>query len=464
MKLDKWGYAVNTSSEACINAINSYYLQVLTYGRQRKVILDAPKHDPHCVLGNILAAHYLSSIDSSHASPLIEAAKACLADASLYEKAVFDTVNYLMSPDRDDDIAVEFHFKLLKDFPKDLVSLKRVQILCFYMGRADLSLNLVQQVLPINEHEKYVYGMLAFPLLELGRFEDAEKAAKKGFEIDNEDPWVQHAICHVYQFQCRFEEAMKFMVDCSNSWKSLSSFMNTHNWWHVALCLLEGSSPIQRVRDIYDKKIWKELEKKDATPAEVYLNAIGLLLRIYVRGEIESFEDQFKVLAKCLTDEIYWFLEWHLDLLILWALSCSGEVAKAEKLLQGLETRLSRLSQKKQDLMKRALTLAKAMYNYGKGDNEQALDLFGHEFDVINCKIIGASDEQLDVFNDIYISLLLNTGRAEQAIQFIQKLLQKREGSPFLWRLLERAYSTLGMNEAANAGAKAKELEGAYFT
>ena len=39
-----------------------------------------------------------------------------------------------------------FILQLLKAFPRDLVSLKRAQILCFYMGRPDLSLNLVEQV------------------------------------------------------------------------------------------------------------------------------------------------------------------------------------------------------------------------------------------------------------------------------------------------------------------------------
>ena len=40
--------------------------------------------------------------------------------------------------------------------------------------------------------------MLAFPLLELGRMEDAEKAAKKGFEINREDCWAQHGVSKTY--------------------------------------------------------------------------------------------------------------------------------------------------------------------------------------------------------------------------------------------------------------------------
>jgi len=36
--------------------------------------------------------------------------------------------------------------------------------------------------------------MLAFPLLELGQMKEAEEAAKRGFEINNQDGWSQHAV------------------------------------------------------------------------------------------------------------------------------------------------------------------------------------------------------------------------------------------------------------------------------
>ncbi|XP_019238542.1 PREDICTED: tetratricopeptide repeat protein 38 isoform X3 [Nicotiana attenuata] len=409
-KVDKWGYEVKTNSDSCISSINSYYHQVLSYGRERSVILEAPKQDPTCVLANILAAHYLSSGDSSRAMPLLEAAKSYLEQSSLYEKVVFDAINCLISPNRDDDVAVELHFKLLKDFPRDLVSLKRAQVLCFYMGRPDLSLKLVEQVLSVNKQESYIYGMLAFSLLELGRYTDAEEAANKGFEIDSEDAWTHHALCHVYQYNCRFKEAVQFMEKCSRTWSSLSSFMYTHNWWHVALCYLEGHSPMEKVRDVYDQNIWKELERSDASPAEVYLNAVGLLLRVYVRGGINVFGDRLKILADCLTNK-----------------------------------------------------LAEALFEYGKGENERALEFLDETFDAINYKIIGASDEQLDVFNEVWITMLLNSGQATKAIQAIEKQLKKREGTPFLWRLLEKSYPMSRKQEAIDAGKKAQALEAAYF-
>ncbi|KAF3954610.1 hypothetical protein CMV_020066 [Castanea mollissima] len=463
VKLDMWGYEVRTSSDSCISAINSYYHQVLSYGRERSVILEALVHDKDCVLANILAAGFLCSSDPSRAPSHIQAAKSLLEQATKYEKAVFDAVIYLISQDRDDDVAVELHFKLLKDFPRDLVSLKRAQVLCFYMSRADLSLDLVQQVLPINQEENYIYGMLAFPLLELGKMADAEKAAKKGFEINKQDYWAQHALCHVLQYECRFKEAVEFMEGCSSSWSSCGSFMLTHNWWHVALCYLEGSSPIQRVLEIYDHCILKELERSNAACPEVYLNAIGLLLRLYVRGEIDASDGRLKILAGCLTDEVNWYIEWHFDCLILWALASTGELSKAEDLLKGLKSRFSRISKKKQQIMHRGMLLAEALYEYGRGNDKEALQLLGPDFDANNCKVIGASDEQVDVFNEIWYSMLLNTGQAVKAIEVIEKRIKKREGVPFLWRLLERAYNLAGRKEAALIGEKARALETAYF-
>ncbi|GAY36527.1 hypothetical protein CUMW_022700 [Citrus unshiu] len=457
--------------------------------------------------------------------------------------------------------------QLLKEFPRDLLSLKRTQILCFYMGRPDLCFDIIHQVLPYNQQEDFIFGILAFSLLELGQMSDAEEAAKKGLKINKHDCWSQHALCHVLQHNCCFKEAVQFMEECSSTWSSCSSFMYTHNWWHVALCYMEGHSPMRKVLEIYDNHIWKELEKPDAVHPEVYLNALGLLLRVYVRGELDVFGNRLKVLADCVADQdagfrtyvldlflstlvdchpngrheiflkstcflcingewqtstvcfpawlVYyetlllsvcefqisfalgssqcmtcwsspsqevcrrgdinpsacfviqllanWYLECHLDLLILWALANTGEVSKAEDLLKGLKSRHSKMIKKKQQLMQTGVQLAEALYAYGRGNDEKALELLGPDFDANSCKMIGASDEQLDVFNEVWYSLLLNTGRAAKAIEVIDKRIKKREGAPFLWRLLERAYSMVGRQEAAAVSEKARTLEAAYF-
>jgi len=52
-----------------------------------------------------------------------------------------------------------------------------------------------EQVLPANRESPFMYGMLAFALLEVGgRMREAEVAAKKALEIDPLDVWGQHAV------------------------------------------------------------------------------------------------------------------------------------------------------------------------------------------------------------------------------------------------------------------------------
>ncbi|KAI4330092.1 hypothetical protein MLD38_028399 [Melastoma candidum] len=456
----KWGYLISTSSDDCVSAINEYYDQVLSYGRERSVILDAVKLDESCVLANVLAAHFLCSYDPSRVPARVRAAEDHLDQSTPYEKAVYNAIRSLISENRDNDVAFEEHRKLLAEYPKDLVSLKRAQILCFYMGQPDLSLNLVEQILPQNAEESYIYGMLAFPLLELGRMDDAEKASKKAFEINNRDCWAQHNLCHVYQYNCQLKDAVEFMEKCAPTWSSCSSFMITHNWWHVALCYLEGSAQISKVLDIYDSHIWKELERPDAVNPEVYLNALGLLLRLSLRDHTNSFGDRLNVLASCVEKKENWYIEWHLDILIIWALAFSGKLSVAEELLDNLKSRFSLMNKKKQLTMQQAILLAEAMYEFGNGHYKQGLDMLGLDFDAISCKRIGASDEQLDVFNEVYYSMLLNTGQVKKATEAIEKRVKKTDASPFLWHLLERCYRQAGrVTEAEAANKKVRALE-----
>lgn len=88
---------------------------------------------------------------------------------------------------------------------------------------------------------------------------------------------------------------------------------------------------MSKIEEIYDNHIWKELEKEEAVPTEVilfyirnfmlfyliypilkmsptiqvYLNALGLLLRLDIRDALkDSFEDRLKLLAARLTDQV----------------------------------------------------------------------------------------------------------------------------------------------------------------
>ncbi|XP_062212088.1 uncharacterized protein LOC133913061 isoform X2 [Phragmites australis] len=437
VRRDLWGQEYRTSSADCAAALDAYYAAFMSFGRGRgAAILRAAAADPSCALASALAAHFVGPRDPAAAAVFLAAAADNLGKATEYERAVFRTLSALLGEERDHEVALDRHFELLKGFPRDLMSLKRAQLICFYMGRPDTSLKFVEQVLPENQDRNYIYGMLAFPLLELGRMDEAERAARKGLSINKNDVWSQHNLCHVFQQKCRFREATEFMESCSPSWTACSSFMFTHNWWHVAVCYLEGESPLPKVLEVYDQYIMSELEKSDCEPAEVYLNALGLLLRLYVRGHIDPAKERLTALLDALKNESIWHVEWLLDLLILWALSSMSEFKSAHNMLESLKSRVSSMDRSRQQVMQKAIQLAEAVYEYGKGEHKKVFDTLGPDFDALGYKMIGASDEQVDVFNEVWYTVLINAGETSKAIEVLGKQIRKREGASFLWRLL----------------------------
>jgi hypothetical protein len=86
-----------------------------------------------------------------------------------------------------------YSYPILVFFPSKL---NRFELYIFFILKYSLkSLSIcVSQVLSQNEGQNYVYGMLAFSFLEVGRMNDAEEAAKRGYEINKQDIWAQHAV------------------------------------------------------------------------------------------------------------------------------------------------------------------------------------------------------------------------------------------------------------------------------
>ncbi|KAM0830058.1 hypothetical protein ACQ4PT_066469 [Festuca glaucescens] len=336
VRRDMWGQEYRTASADCAAALDDYYGQTMAF---RAATAAA---DPSCALASALAAHFVAPRDHAKAaafprrrsrqprkpSPL-------LLVRSIDLLVLFPLPNPALTPCALCSFVCFIKDKgdgLLKEFPGISCPSRGRSSSAFYVGRPDTSLKFVQQVLRKNQDQNFIYGMLAFPLLELGRMDEAEVAARKGLAINKNDFWSQHNMCHVFQQESRFREATEFMESCSPSWTACSSFMFTHNWWHVAVCYLEGESPISKVLEVYDQNIMKELDRSDSEAAEVYLNGLGLLLRLYVRGEIGPAKERLKTLLDELKNESIWHAEWLLDLLILWALSSMNESKKQQKI------------------------------------------------------------------------------------------------------------------------------------
>uniref|UniRef100_A0A8R7U376 Uncharacterized protein n=1 Tax=Triticum urartu TaxID=4572 RepID=A0A8R7U376_TRIUA len=147
VRRDMWGQEYRTASADCAAALDDYYAQTMSFGRGRgRAVLRAAAADPACALAALHAAHFVGPRDRAGAAAFLAAAADSKGKATGYERAVFRALSALLGEDRDTEVAIDRHFQLLKEFPRDLMSLKRAQLLCFYVGRPDTSLKFVQQV------------------------------------------------------------------------------------------------------------------------------------------------------------------------------------------------------------------------------------------------------------------------------------------------------------------------------
>ena len=81
-------------------------------------------------------------------------------------------------------------------------------------------------------------------------------------------------VCSFQHNVCSIDVIQKVVLMVLRKKNIFFSYRLTHNWWHVAVCYLEAESPLQKVLDVYDKNIMKELEKSDCEAAEVFLLVI----------------------------------------------------------------------------------------------------------------------------------------------------------------------------------------------
>ena len=125
--------------------------------------------------------------------------------------------------------------------PRDLLALRVTQDLAFFLGDQDALLSLPTRALsswtPAKSDRGLVLGMAAFGLEEHGQFRDAEELARAALAIDPTDPWSTHALAHVMEMEGRSAEGVDFLRSSAPSWSP--SFFASHNWWHLALFLLE---------------------------------------------------------------------------------------------------------------------------------------------------------------------------------------------------------------------------------
>ncbi|KAH0742977.1 hypothetical protein KY290_030970 [Solanum tuberosum] len=87
-------------------------------------------------------------------------------------------------------------------------------------------------VLPVKRRDSYN----ADGLLVSAPYADVHEDAKHDLKNDSKLPWTYHTLCHVYQREFCYKEAILSEANYSLPWSPLSFFNCTHNEGRIALC------------------------------------------------------------------------------------------------------------------------------------------------------------------------------------------------------------------------------------
>lgn len=153
--------------------------------------------------------------------------------------------------------------------------------------------------------------------------------------MNPDDPWAQHAVAHVFEARGQWREGIEWLGARSDSWERCSSFMLTHNWWHLALFHLARGEAEQALA-LFDARVWGVRK----TYVQDQVNAVSLLARLEHAGV--DVGARWLDVAAHVRPRIFDRQNPFLDLHFGYALARAGEDVAVAKLLGGIKDHAAR--------------------------------------------------------------------------------------------------------------------------
>ena len=438
MLIDAQGLGVTTDSPEVIQAIDQFTAQLLGYGKDIGVIVQALVSDSTAVTPNAhLAALYLFTEIAEaplEAARYLEVAQANLAKATEREQLYVGAI--AAWADGEIDRALAYHEALATAYPRDLVSVQIGQYHYFNLGDSQGLLKLIEKVLPANRENHFIHGMQAFGLEQCHRLDEAEIAGRRATEMNRQDPWAHHAVAHVLETQGRLDEGIAWMESLADTWETCGSFY-THNWWHVALYYLDKED-FSKVLQLYDRHIWG---RADQSYSQCHLDAISLLLRLELRGVGKPFSvseglcQRWQAIGTHLADRIHDHVLPLIDVQYIYALARSGQMQLAQEMLQSIHTYAKTAKPLIQTVWAEVtLPTARGMLAHAQGNWSAAVADLGTAMPQLYK--MGGSHAQRDLFEQVYLDALMRSNQHQRARLLLKKRINDRSTVPFLRRSL----------------------------
>lgn len=328
---------VTAACREALDIVHRFGSELVSHGNDCRVIFEGLALDPDCGLAQAYAAGlHLSAMTregQAQAFPHLEAANAVEAFATERERMTVAAISAWHSGDT--TRAIRLLRAVVEAWPHDLVAAKFCQVL--ELGKGDFEGMLRTSALAVAPEGRagHALGLHAFAVEQAGDPELALRLARAAIELSpGKDPWAQHAAAHAMARMGQLVEGRAFLHAHATDWQRCSSFMLTHNWWHMALFSLELGDT-QRALSAFDEHVWGVRKAH----CQDQVNAISLLARLEMAGAHvgRRWADVCRYALLRADDAVSGFLDLH----YLLALARGGRDDRAARLCEAIEDRHS---------------------------------------------------------------------------------------------------------------------------
>jgi tetratricopeptide (TPR) repeat protein len=454
---DGQGLEVSNATAEAVAALDFLTTEWMGFGNRLSMFVEAADKEQSCALLPVMAANLLLSMYSTEAHATAQRhlarAEAMARNANARERAWLAATRAWIDGDTDRCLAI--HEEMAKTWPRDLLAGKLGQLHAFNRGDAEALLRIGQRLFDANPENRFVHSMYAFGLEECNRIDEAEATARRALAIDRRDPWAHHAIAHCLEARGRMLEGVAFLQSMSDTWDGCNSFMYTHNWWHLALFLIDLDRTEEALA-LYDKRVWGVWKEF----CEDQINAVSLLARLELRGI--DVGRRWTDVARYLKPRLHEHFSAFLDLHYLYGLARAGEPSAVTEMLASLEERAEGARPfERETWADCAVPAAHGLAAYAKGDPAEAARLLGQAMP--HLPSIGGSIAQRALFGAIHLDALMRSGWNDAALAILQADDRERPTVPWTKRSLGDLYRRVGRTEQAMAAEyQAEQLSRQY--
>ena len=448
---DSLGNALSVSDSRSLRLVDDFVMGFIACEARAANLALAGHEDDHPYVQACHAALQMfaeSREAAAHARPHMARALAGARLANAREQGFIAAVAAWVAGDLRG--AIRLHEAQARAFPRDLASLKLGQYHCFNLGDCAGMLRLALAALPHAAEVPQLHGMLAFGYEQCHLMREAEASARRAVAMapGGKEPWGHHALAHVMLTEGRLREGLAFMQEASGTWTALNSFMLTHNWWHLALFLIDLDRGDEALA-VYDRHCWGVVKEY----SQDQIGAVSLLARLELAGvDVGArWQDVAGHLAARTQDHVLPFL----DLQYLYGLARAGR-PEADVLLAHMEAFAPGAPEATRAAWQRVcVPAAHGLLAHARGQHARAAEALGAALP--RMIEIGGSHAQRDLFGQVWLDALVRSARPAALATAQDLLQQQRNGQPESRRLarqLRTVYAGLGLPDSlGDAGA-----------